>query len=169
MRRHIRRWLARHQYRLTDWWHVHSVTAADVELGRLAGRFELFIGRPGRFCRRCEIRIAVSAEQLEALHAMAASVLADPEQPEERQASDRIHAVAFNALTGALAKTGTFARLSHRDQITAAVVTAVREEIARAIAADAPCEPVANCNPHCPDCIRYRQAQRDIEIARGAQ
>lgn len=43
----------------------------------------------------------------------------------------------------------------------------VRERIAKDIKAAAPCMPTANCNPYCKDCVRYRQARRDIEIARG--
>jgi len=43
----------------------------------------------------------------------------------------------------------------------------IRNEIAAAITSQV-CAPSPDCNPYCPDCIRWRQAQRDAAIARGA-
>jgi hypothetical protein len=47
--------------------------------------------------------------------------------------TSRVHALAFNALTKALGDADVFVRLSDRENITAAVVTAVGDEIARRI------------------------------------
>jgi hypothetical protein len=49
--------------------------------------------------------------------------------------SDRVHALAFNALTKAVGEADVFVRLSDREAITAAVVTAVRSELADQIEA----------------------------------
>lgn len=49
--------------------------------------------------------------------------------------SDRVHALAFNALTEALGDADVFVRLSAREATTTAVVTAVRNELADQLAA----------------------------------
>lgn len=85
-----------------------------------------------------------------------------------------IHALAFNALTEALGEQGQWIPLSAREAVAAAVEAAIEvplraltaEEIACAIE-QALCEPAENCaDRFCPDCIRYRQAQRDAAAAR---
>lgn len=55
--------------------------------------------------------------------------------------SDRVHALAFNALTEALRQPGVFVRLSAREAIAAAVVTAVRDELATELRATCDASP----------------------------